>query len=172
MKTEKTEAKRVEEQTEPAAMEPRLVRLNELGKLIHSKRKADGLTLEEAARQIRVSLATLWRLERQGSDKNSEADKPLPQPDTRTIASVTRWLGVPIERFVEQSVIPTDGSITHYEGETIPDIVEAHLRADRKLDEDAAAALGRMFRLAYDQFQQMRPSVENTQKEETEAGQD
>jgi hypothetical protein len=36
-----------------------------------------------------------------------------------------------------------------------PDIVEAHLRADRNLDAETAAALGRMFRLAYERFTQL-----------------
>ncbi len=35
---------------------------------------------------------------------------------------------------------------------SLPDIVDAHLRAERNLDPDAADALGQMFRLAYEQF--------------------
>jgi hypothetical protein len=38
----------------------------------------------------------------------------------------------------------------HEAGESTPDIVEAHLRADRNLDAKTAAAFGRIFRAAYE----------------------
>jgi hypothetical protein len=42
----------------------------------------------------------------------------------------------------------------HEAGESTPEIVEAHLRADRNLDAKTAAALGRIIRTAYKQFAQ------------------
>lgn len=130
----------------------RVVRREELGELIRTRRRQDRLTLEQAAQQCGVSPATLWRLERQGTDA---VGRRLPEPDTGTLGAVTRWLGVSMDRVLETPVAPAADSIAHGQHESTPDIIEAHLRADRKLDPQAAAALGRMFRLAYDQFQQL-----------------
>jgi hypothetical protein len=78
-----------------------------------------------------------------------------PMPDTRTLAVITRWLGVSLERIMDLGVssVPAH-QIVHEAGESTPDIVEAHLRADRNLDAKTAAALGRIFRAAYEQFAQ------------------
>lgn len=132
----------------------RVVRREELGELIRTRRRQDRLTLEQAAQGCGVSAATLWRLEKQGTAVAGGAGKRLPEPDTMTLGAVTRWLGVSLDRIVETSIISATDSIAHGRGDSTPDIIEAHLRADRKLDPQAAAALGRMFRLAYEQFQQ------------------
>ena len=131
----------------------RVVRREELGELIRTRRKQDRLTLEQAAQECGVSAATLWRLEKQGMAVAGGTGKRLPEPDTMTLGAVTRWLGVSLDRIVETSITSATDSIAHGRGDSTPDIIEAHLRADRKLDPQAAAALGRMFRLAYEQFQ-------------------
>lgn len=127
----------------------RLVRVEDLGNLIREKRKAEQLTLEKAAQQSGVSIATLSRWERQ---HHVGTNKFQPTPDMRTLAAITRWLNVSIERVVDVDSPPPVHSITHREGEATPDIVEAHLRADRNLDSATAEALARVFRAAYEQF--------------------
>jgi hypothetical protein len=42
--------------------------------------------------------------------------------------------------------------VVYYPQEPTPEIVEAHLRADKNLTPDTAAALSELFRVAYTQF--------------------
>ena len=42
--------------------------------------------------------------------------------------------------------------VVYYPQEPTPEIVEAHLRADRNLTPETAAALSELFRVAYTQF--------------------
>ena len=42
--------------------------------------------------------------------------------------------------------------VIYYPTESMPSIVEAHLRADRNLKPDMAKALAELFRVAYTQF--------------------
>jgi hypothetical protein len=47
----------------------------------------------------------------------------------------------------------TDTSaVVYFPHEAMPDIVEAHLRADRNLTPETAKALSELFRVAYQQF--------------------
>ena len=126
-----------------------VVRREELGQLIRAKRKKERLTLEIAAHQCGVSSATLWRLEQQITT-SVEPKRRLPEPDTGTLGAVTQWLGVSLGRVLDTTL--SDG-VAGMTGGNTPDVIEAHLRADRNLDPQAAAALGRMFRLAYKEFQ-------------------
>jgi hypothetical protein len=43
-------------------------------------------------------------------------------------------------------------AVVYYPQEPVPEIVEAHLRADRNLTPETAAALSELFRVAYTQF--------------------
>jgi hypothetical protein len=43
-------------------------------------------------------------------------------------------------------------AVVYYPEEPVPEIVEAHLRADRNLTPETAAALSELFRVAYTQF--------------------
>lgn len=116
------------------------VKVKVLGRLIRSKRKAENLTLSQAEQDSGVSAATLSRLERQVDSANKGVT-----PGTRTLTALARWLEVPVEQFLEVELPQRTRQST-------PDIVETYLRADRNLDPDKAAALGEMFRLAYEQF--------------------
>lgn len=118
----------------------RPIKIKDLGKLVREKRKANKLTLEDVAHRIGISAATLSRLERQNMNTNALNMTP----DTRTIAAVASWLGVSVEGF--------SGINEQFAKNNTPDLVEAHLRADRNLDPEAAEKLGMMFRLAYEQF--------------------
>ena len=126
------------------------IKIRDIGRLVRERRKANKLTLEEVAERTGVSAATLSRLERQ----NRKIDTPTMTPDTRTIAAVASWLGVPVEGFsgVNEQILQ----------KSIPDIVEAHLRADRNLDPQAAERLGTMFRLAYEQFAKSNSESDST----------
>ena len=114
------------------------VKIKDLGKLVREKRKANKLTLEEVAERIGVSAATLSRLERQHANALNMS------PDTRTITAIASWLGVSVDGF--------SGIEEQWAHRSTPDLIEAHLRADRNLDPEAAEKLGIMFRLAYEQF--------------------
>ncbi len=125
------------------------VRLEDLSRLLRVKRKAERLTLEQVADKTGVSPATLSRLERWQGQSRSATGMPS-APDTRTLAALTRWLGVSIERVMDVGVPAEAHGLEHASGASTPDIVEAHLRADRHLDAQTAAALARIFRTAYD----------------------
>lgn len=133
-----------------------VVRVEDLGDLIREKRRSEGLTLDQAAVQTGVSAATLSRWERQGAAGLGGDTRRRVQPDTRTLAAITGWLGVSIERLMDMAHPRAVYEIVHREGETVPDMLDAHLRADPNLDSATAAALGRMFRVAYEQFSELR----------------
>lgn len=138
-----------------------VVRVEELGELIRKKRRADRLTLERASEQSGVSAATLSRLERQSEVESADSQRrPRPQPDTRTLAAITRWLDIPVDRVMDTLPPRPAHLIVHSAEETVPDMLDAHLRADPNLDATTAAALGRMFRVAYEQFSQLPPTAQ------------
>jgi transcriptional regulator with XRE-family HTH domain len=120
---------------------PLPIRVADLGESLQRKRRAEQLTLREAAKKTGIGASTLWRLE-----------KGQGVPDSATLARLTQWLGVPPERFMDVSVSEARRSVVYYSGESTPDIVEAHLRADRNLSPETARALAELFRVAYNQF--------------------
>jgi transcriptional regulator with XRE-family HTH domain len=132
-----------------------VVHIEDLGNRLRERRRERQLTLEQAAQQIGVSAATLSRWERQYNAQDEQSTRKAPQPDVRTLSAITSWLGVSLDAAVEGAPVSTTHStIVHHEGEELPDIVEAHLRADRNLDARTAAALNNLFRAAYKQFAQ------------------
>lgn len=140
------------------------VSVSELADRLFRKRKGRILTLGQASEQIGVSVATLSRLERQRHESHAVGEGTGKfVPDTRTLAAVAHWLDVPLGQIVGGDVPEPIGTrapilvpaVTHREGESVPDMVEAHLRADRRLDGEAALALAQMFRVAYDQFSRL-----------------
>ncbi|MBV9210123.1 MAG: helix-turn-helix domain-containing protein [Acidobacteria bacterium] len=120
-----------------------LVNTIELGRAIRRKREEQGLSLRNVADQTGVSASTLSRIEN-GTGK----------PDADNIARLTAWLDVPMERIM--SGRQHDGEdvqpVVFYPHESMPEIIEAHLRADRNLTPETAKALSEMFRVAYNQF--------------------
>lgn len=124
---------------EPNSERP-VIRFDELSSMIRQKRRREQLTLEAAAQQSGVSAATLSRLER--SISGDASGQGMPTPDVRTLSAVADWLGV--------AVAGAGSAPVEISGEApLPNVVEAHLRADRNLDPDTAALLARMFRAAY-----------------------
>ncbi len=120
-----------------------LVNTVELGRAIRRKREELGLSLRDVADETGVSASTLSRIEN-GTGK----------PDADNIARLTGWLQMPMERVMGAG--SADGAeeapVVYFPHEATPDIVEAHLRADRNLNPETAKALSELFRVAYAQF--------------------
>ncbi|HEV2763514.1 MAG TPA: helix-turn-helix transcriptional regulator [Pyrinomonadaceae bacterium] len=120
-----------------------LVNTVELGRAIRRKREEAGLSLRDVADETGVSASTLSRIEN-GTGK----------PDADNIARLTAWLNMPMERIMGGRQLDGDESkpVVYFPQEATPDIVEAHLRADRNLTPETAKALSELFRVAYTQF--------------------
>src|SRR5216110_360448 len=120
-----------------------LVNTEELGRAIRRRRDELGLSLRDVADQTNVSASTLSRIEN-GTGK----------PDADNIARLTTWLDMPLERILSRSRDDNNDAkaVVYYPHESTPEIVEAHLRADRNLSPETADALSQLFRVAYSQF--------------------
>ena len=120
-----------------------LVNTAELGRSIRRKREELGLSLRDVADETGVSASTLSRIEN-GTGK----------PDADNIARLTGWLQMPMERVMGAHTGDNteEGPVVYFPHEATPDIVEAHLRADRNLNPETAKALSELFRVAYAQF--------------------
>jgi transcriptional regulator with XRE-family HTH domain len=130
----------------------------ELGEYVKRKRQEDKLSLRQVATKINVSASTLSRIE-----------NGIGTPDSATLARLAAWLGIPLERLMRGSLMESvEGETTesfsepviYFPTESTPNIVEAHLRADRNLKPDTAKALAELFRVAYFQFAN-RPTDRN-----------
>jgi transcriptional regulator with XRE-family HTH domain len=137
---------------EPFSGAADLEKVRALGRLVQRKRISERLTLQQAAEQSKVSAATLSRLERLSTSKTMKG----PIPDTRTLTLVAHWLDVSLEEALEGGPKRPDINNPNIpQGGSTPEIVRAHLRADRNLDPTTAALLAEMFELAYKQYSQL-----------------
>lgn len=118
-----------------------LINTVELGRAIKRRREELGLSLRDVADVTNVSASTLSRIEN-GTGK----------PDADNIARLTGWLDMPIDRVMSKSAASDVEPVIYYPHEATPEIVEAHLRADKKLTPETAKALSELFRVAYKQF--------------------
>jgi transcriptional regulator with XRE-family HTH domain len=116
------------------------INTGELGRAIKRRREELGLSLRDVADVTNVSASTLSRIEN-GTGK----------PDADNIARLTGWLDMPIDRVMSKSTSEVE-PVVYYPHEATPEIVEAHLRADKKLTPETAKALSELFRVAYKQF--------------------
>jgi transcriptional regulator with XRE-family HTH domain len=118
------------------------INTKELGRAIRRKREQLQLSLRDVATETQVSASTLSRIEN-GTGK----------PDADNIARLTNWLDMPVDRVMRRTQ-KTDivEPVIYYPHESMPEIIEAHLRADRNLSPETARALSEMFRVAYKQF--------------------
>src|SRR6185437_15458988 len=98
-----------------------LVNTEELGRAVRRRREELGLSLRDVADKTSVSASTLSRIEN-GTGK----------PDADNIARLTAWLEVPVERILSVRPAHDDAApaVVYYPQEPVPEIVEAHLRAD------------------------------------------
>src|SRR5256714_14633653 len=115
----------------------------ELGNAVRRRREQQGLSLRDVADKTGVSASTLSRIEN-GTGK----------PDADNIARLASWLDMPIQRVMHHGVRDAADAkpVIYYPHESTPEIVEAHLRADRHLTPETAKALSELFRVAYAQF--------------------
>ena len=112
----------------------------ELGRAIKRHREELKMSLRDVADEIGVSASTLSRIEN-GTGK----------PDADNIARITGWLDMPVDRVMSSQRSDVE-PVVYYPHEATPEIVEAHLRADKKLSPETAKALSELFRVAYQQF--------------------
>src|SRR5436309_12494363 len=119
------------------------VNTSELGDAVRRRREQKGMSLRDVAEETEVSASTLSRIEN-GTGK----------PDADNIARLAAWLDMPIERVMHHANRDTADPkpVVYYPHESTPEIVEAHLRADRHLTPQTAKALSELFRVAYAQF--------------------
>ena len=115
----------------------------ELGNAIRRRREQQGMSLRDLADETGVSASTLSRIEN-GTGK----------PDADNIARLAAWLDMPIERVMHHGhrTASDPKPVVYYPHESTPEIVEAHLRADKHLTPQTAKALSELFRVAYAQF--------------------
>lgn len=113
----------------------------ELGKAIKRHREELEMSLRDVADVTGVSASTLSRIEN-GTGK----------PDADNIARLTGWLDMPIDRVMHKQAASDVEPVIYYPHEATPEIVEAHLRADKNLTPETANALSELFRVAYKQF--------------------
>src|SRR5207244_9510310 len=108
------------------------VNTSELGDAVRRRREQKGMSLRDVAEETAVSASTLSRIEN-GAGK----------PDADNIARLTAWLDMPMERVLGGRRPDADeaAAVIYYPHESTPEIVEAHLRADRNLTPETAAAL-------------------------------
>jgi transcriptional regulator with XRE-family HTH domain len=119
-----------------------LINTEELGRAIKRRREELNLSLRDVADQTNVSASTLSRIEN-GTGK----------PDADNIARLTNWLDVPLQRILGGREERGEAKpVVYFPHESTPEIVEAHLRADRNLSPETADALSELFRVAYSQF--------------------
>ena len=120
-----------------------LINTIELGRAIKRRREELNLSLRDVADVTQVSASTLSRIEN-GTGK----------PDADNIARLTNWLDMPVDRVMKKNNGNEESieAVVYYPHEATPEIVEAHLRADRNLSPETAKALSELFRVAYAQF--------------------
>ena|SRR3982751_1288814 len=118
-----------------------LINTIELGRAVKRRREELGLSLRDVADVTLVSASTLSRIEN-GTGK----------PDADNIARLTGWLDMPVDRVMKMAKKDDVEPVVYYPHEATPEIVEAHLRADKKLTPETAKALSELFRVAYQQF--------------------
>ena len=130
----------MEETVEMGFKNETLINTAELGRAIKRHREELKMSLRDVADEIGVSASTLSRIEN-GTGK----------PDADNIARITRWLDMPVDRVMSSQGTDVE-PVVYYPHEATPEIVEAHLRADRNLSPETAKALSELFRVAYQQF--------------------
>jgi len=116
--------------------------LARISALVKAKRREKKQGLRAAALECGLSPSTLSRLERGASSS---------LPDADTLAKLAHWLEVSVGfLLLEQNQEGDEGGPEL----TTPEVVEVHLRADKRLSPKTAEALAEMFRILYEQFTQ------------------
>ncbi len=133
--------KRFETLKERCDMAGKMIDTKELGQMVKRRRVELGMSLRDLAKVTGISPSTLSRIENNTG-----------KPDTDNIARLADWLGVPVDRILHRDGKQDVEPVVYYPNESVPEIVEAHLRADKNLTPETAKALAELFRVAYYQF--------------------
>jgi transcriptional regulator with XRE-family HTH domain len=112
--------------------------LNKFGKRLREVRLNRKLTLKNVAKDTKISIPTLSRVER-GDAKEVEG---------KTLLALSEWAKLPLELFSENKIGMKRVSFVP-KGTATPDVVELHLRADKNLEPKTLEMLVKMFRAAY-----------------------
>jgi transcriptional regulator with XRE-family HTH domain len=104
-----------------------------LGELVRRRRKAEGLSLREAAEQMGVSAPTLQRV---------EAGQP---PNSANLVRITGWLQIGVDDILKKGRKPAKDLATVAQ-------IQVHLRADPNLSPDAAEAIADAVQKLYAAF--------------------
>lgn len=118
-----------------------------LGERLREMRKKRQLTLQQVSEETGISVATLSRIERGGS-QNLKSD---------TLVTLTGWMGTEVESLKKEPPQVMRGKKVV---ENTPDIVELHLRADKNLNRKTATALARLFRTVYEELTEQHKKKE------------
>jgi transcriptional regulator with XRE-family HTH domain len=114
--------------------------VDDLGQRLRQVREQRQLTLLQVSKATGISVPTLSRVERGGSN----------DVEAGTLVTLAKWMRVPIHKFAERPAVPAvPGGQTP---ENTPEAVELYLRADKNLDRKTASLLADMFRVAYDRL--------------------
>lgn len=105
---------------------------------LNAKRQAEGLSWRGLAHELAITPSTFTRMA-QGR-----------RPDVDTFVALLRWLGMPVEAFMEPAAEPDA-----VEPEPVA-MIGTYLRMDRNLTQEAATALEQLIRLAYDNLRSDR----------------
>ena len=112
--------------------------------LIKAKMRETGLGLRDSAKKAKVSAATMSRLTRGIS---------ATLPDVATLERIASWLGMTVTGLLGDKSPKAGMKEPRL---NVPEIVEAHLRADRDLAPETASALANMFKALYEQSARKR----------------
>jgi transcriptional regulator with XRE-family HTH domain len=97
---------------------------------LDGKRQAEGLSWRGLAQMLEITPSTFTRMA-QGR-----------RPDVDTFATLLRWLGTPVEAFMEPSVPAVEQKPL--------EMIGTYLRMDKHLSPSAASALDQLIKVAYD----------------------
>ena len=109
-----------------------------LGDRVRAKRRSRKLSIREAAEEVGVSAPTISRVERGHL------------PERENLLRLARWAEVRIDPVLHDDARRIRNARVHGPDASTVEAVELHLRADKNLSRNDAAALSEMFRLAYD----------------------
>jgi len=111
------------------------LRGQELGGLVRARRSAEGLSLRDLQDQLGnvLTASALSRIEHGAT------------PEPKNVAALADWLGIPMANIAWPGQFTSSSAM-----QSTPDVIEVHLRADKKLNPVAADVLAQTFRRLYD----------------------
>ncbi len=122
-----------------------LIDPEQLADHVRARRRAEGLSIRQAAKVIGISAPTLSRVER---------GDYLPERDT--LFKLARWVEMPIDEALDLPSQEERNRLVHSPGASTLEAIELHLRADKELSREDAGALAEMFRVAYEHLRTTR----------------